>query len=75
MSAPLTLGLSIELLLRVINIKYGYFTFLYFTQNTSFPRELINARKIFKTVENQGSTLVVVRSGHVKTPKNICWKS
>ena len=31
MSAPLTSGLSVELLLRVIDVKYGCFTLLYFT--------------------------------------------
>ena len=31
MSAPSTSGLSVELLLRVIDVKYGYFTLLYFT--------------------------------------------
>ena len=33
MSAPSTSGLSVELLLRVIDVKLGYFTFtlLYFT--------------------------------------------
>ena len=30
MSAPSTSGLSVELLLRVIDVKYGYFTLLYF---------------------------------------------
>ena len=30
MSAPSTSGLSVELLLRVINVNYGYFTLLYF---------------------------------------------
>ena len=29
MSAPSTSGLSVELLLRVIDLKYGYFTLLY----------------------------------------------
>ena len=28
MSAPSTSGLSVELLLRVIDVKYGYFTLL-----------------------------------------------
>ena len=28
MSAPSTSGLSVELLLRVINVKYGYFTLI-----------------------------------------------
>ena len=28
MSAPSTSGLSVELLLRVIDVKYGYFTFM-----------------------------------------------
>ena len=31
MSAPSTSGLSVELLLRVIDVKYGCFTLLYFT--------------------------------------------
>ena len=31
MSAPSTSGLSVELLLRVIDVKYGYSTLLYFT--------------------------------------------
>ena len=30
MSAPSTSGLSVELLLRVIDVKYGCFTLLYF---------------------------------------------
>ena len=30
MSAPSTSGLSVELLLRVIDVKYGCFTFLLF---------------------------------------------
>ena len=30
MSAQLTSGLSVEFLLQVINVKYGYFTLLYF---------------------------------------------
>ena len=30
MSAPTTSGLSVELLLRVIDVKYGCFTLLYF---------------------------------------------
>ena len=33
MSAPSTSGLSVELLLRVIDVKYGYFTLLYFISN------------------------------------------
>ena len=42
MSAPSTSGLSVELLLRVIDVKYGYFTFtllsLYFSiWSTSHP--------------------------------------
>ena len=35
MSAPLTSGLSVELLLRVIDEKYGYFTFLLFKKMTA----------------------------------------
>ena len=31
MSAPSTSGLSVELLLTVIDVKCGYFTLLYFT--------------------------------------------
>ena len=31
MSAPSTSGSSVELLLRVIDVKYGCFTLLYFT--------------------------------------------
>ena len=31
MSAPSTSGLSVELLLRVIDVKYDYFTLLYFS--------------------------------------------
>ena len=31
MSTPLTSGLSVEVLLRVIDVKYGCFTLLYFT--------------------------------------------
>ena len=31
MSAPSTSGLSVELLLRVIDVKYSCFTLLYFT--------------------------------------------
>ena len=33
MSTPSTSGLSVELLLRVIDIKYGYFTLLFSQQN------------------------------------------
>ena len=33
MSAPSTSGLSVELLLRVIDIKYGYITLLFTLQN------------------------------------------
>ena len=33
MSAPSTSGLSVELLLRVIDVKYGYFTLLLLFNN------------------------------------------
>ena len=33
MSAPSTSGLSVELLLRVIDVKYGCFTLVYFKYN------------------------------------------
>ena len=38
MSAPSTSGLSVELLLRVIDVKYGCFTLLllYFSSNPEF---------------------------------------
>ena len=35
MSAPSTSGSSVELLLRVIDVKYGCFTLLYFTMSTA----------------------------------------
>ena len=42
MSAPSTSGLSVELLLRVIDVKYGCFTLLYFTVSRSLPDTEIN---------------------------------
>ena len=35
MSAPSTSGLSVKLLLRVIDVKYGCFTLLYFVRGVS----------------------------------------
>ena len=35
MSAPSTSGLSVELLLRVIDVKYGCFTLLLLTEHKS----------------------------------------
>ena len=34
--SPSTSGLSVELLLRVIDVKYGYFTLLYFASRVTF---------------------------------------
>ena len=62
MSAPSTLGLSVELLLRVIEVKYGYFTFRVtvtrtFTELKSdiearplvyCPRRLLDSRLFYK---------------------------
>ena len=51
MSAPSTSGLSVELLLRVIDVKYGYFTLLSFTFNetietASMAPPLLNSGRI-----------------------------
>ena len=44
MSAPSTSGLSVELLLRVIDVKYGCFTLLYFiVQPHTAPHETSSA--------------------------------
>ena len=47
MSAPSTSGLSVELLLRVIDVKYGCFTLLYFiVQPHTAPHETSSAYPI-----------------------------
>ena len=51
MSAPSTSGLSVALLLRVIDVKYGYFTLLYFClpqQSTSFNKIERTVKQLFK---------------------------
>ena len=56
MSAPSTSGLSVELLLRIIDVKYGCFTLLYFTFKRK-EREL-NRKRADKSKNKIVSTLL-----------------
>ena len=47
MSAPSTSGLSVELLLRVIDVKHGYFTLLYFFMPSSQVFDLCDHCKLY----------------------------
>ena len=65
MSAPSTSGLSVELLLRVINVKYGYFTSLLFkTMASTFQalKRLRNDDGIVILPADKGRVTVVMNN-------------
>ena len=56
MSAPSTSGLSLELLLRVIDVKYGCFTLLYFYLEGTANVQIIarvNCQRTLRQVKRQ----------------------
>ena len=61
MSAPSTSGLSVELLLRVIDVKYGYFTFLLYFEtnpNTNTPLNISRTIIILETKSNHKQSFI-----------------
>ena len=66
MRALSTSGLSVELLLRVIDVKYGCFTLLYFTLRISFSTDIMNhkprlAWELYLKMETSGESFSLLQ--------------
>ena len=76
MSAPLTSGLSVELLLRVIDVKYGCFIFLLYFGIASLHFKQIQRFSDLETVDvpSSGNTTVhsFLREVHILFYN--CWR-